>query len=74
MNFFGLFLLLLLLKFFVLFKAYIIQDFVCILNLLFQMGQIIDIRSMINDVTKLNIEEGTSDPTVSRHFESFKFS
>ncbi|XP_064608794.1 katanin p60 ATPase-containing subunit A-like 2 isoform X2 [Liolophura sinensis] len=28
-----------------------------------KMGQIIDIRSMINDVTKLNIEEGTSDPT-----------
>ena len=28
------------------------------------MGQVIDIRSMINDATRLNVEEGSQDSTV----------
>lgn len=30
------------------------------LSFLLQFGQIIDIRAMLNDVTRLNIEEGAS--------------
>jgi hypothetical protein len=32
-----------------------------ILIFLFQPGQIIDIRAMLNDATKLNVEEGSNE-------------